>query len=170
MCLARRCLAMDVFSGSTIPAFRCHVTLPLPWGYLSWMAYRHTPISSFPRAVLAISVIGLTFFPMARLVRSCCSLLKATHSELLPDKVPVGPGLSPSSYFSNPRGQCSLERTELLHLCLLLCVQTPFPFWRGLTPWQCPVPHFSNPDGRSCYSLIANIPLRSEESTSRIQI
>jgi hypothetical protein len=30
------------------------------------MAYRHTAISSFPRAVLATTVPGLTFLPMAR--------------------------------------------------------------------------------------------------------
>jgi hypothetical protein len=27
MCLPSHCLALDVYSGSTIPAFRCHVTI-----------------------------------------------------------------------------------------------------------------------------------------------
>jgi hypothetical protein len=32
-------------------------------------------------------------------------------------------------------------------------VQSLFPFRRGLTPPQCPVPYFPHPDGRSGYSL-----------------
>jgi hypothetical protein len=38
ICLPSRCLAMNVYSGSAIPAFRCHVTIYSPllfrrWGY-----------------------------------------------------------------------------------------------------------------------------------------
>jgi hypothetical protein len=36
----------------------------------------------------------------------------------------------------------------LLHLCLLICLQSLFPFQRGLTPPQCLVTCFSNPERR----------------------
>jgi hypothetical protein len=64
-------------------------------------SYRRTAISSFPRAVLVTSVIGLAFFPVAQFSRwflsnrSRCSLLKAVHSEQFPHRVPITPGSSP---------------------------------------------------------------------------
>jgi hypothetical protein len=69
----------------------------------SWVAYKLTAISCFPVAEIVTSLIGLTFLPVACFSRrlhsnrSRCSLLKVARPERLRDKMPVGPGLSPSS-------------------------------------------------------------------------
>jgi hypothetical protein len=44
-------------------AMGLHVTLLPLQGHLSRIAYKHTAISSHPRAVLVMSVIGLAFLP-----------------------------------------------------------------------------------------------------------
>jgi hypothetical protein len=93
----------------------------------AWIANRHTAICSFLRAVLARSVIGLTFLPLAQfslwLLFNCsrCSLLKATHPERFPHKVPVSPSLSPSSSFTDLWGQQFREQSVLQHPWLLIC-------------------------------------------------
>jgi hypothetical protein len=82
-----------------------HATLLPPYGHSPWLSYRYTAISSFLRAVLAISVTGLTFLPVPNFSwwllcnRSCCSHLKTAHPKRLPDKVPVSPGVLPVSFF-----------------------------------------------------------------------
>jgi hypothetical protein len=86
-----------------------------------------------------------------RCLLSHCSLLKATHLERVPDRVPVDPGVSPSSCFSSRWwGQNSLEWPVLLHFQLLLCVQSLLLFRTAPIPPQCPDPHFpkltGNPD------------------------
>jgi hypothetical protein len=142
------------------PSHSCCIAMALlamllpPLGYSSRMAYRHTTIYSFLRAVLATSVLGLTFLTIVRFSEkllsscSCCSLLKAAHPEWLPDKVPVGPGVPPSSFFPHYDAQqeanskdsafsrCAqnyLKWLVLLHLWLLICMQSLFPFRRGST-------------------------------------
>jgi hypothetical protein len=110
------------------------------------------------------SVTGLTFLPMARFARyllcncSPCSVLKAARPQRYPYRVTVSPGLSPSSCFSDRWGQNCLELPMLLHLLLLLCVQSLLSFRRVPTPPQCPDPHFSQSNGRTDY-LLCDIPL-----------
>jgi hypothetical protein len=98
------------------------------------MAYRHTTIS-FLRNVLAMSVIGLTFLPVAQFSRcllskcSCYSLLKAIRPKRLPDKMQASPGVLSSS----SSGLCSHKFRQwsmLLHLWLLLCVLSLLLIWR----------------------------------------
>jgi hypothetical protein len=102
------------------------------------------PFLLFPRAVFETSVIGLTFLLVAQLSRcllSNCSLLMATHPERFHHRVPVGPGLSPSTS-SGWCGQKFREWSTLLHLRLLLCVKSILSFLRGPTLPQCPDIHF----------------------------
>jgi hypothetical protein len=42
---------------------------------------------------------------------------------------------------------------------LLLCVLSLLLFWRGSTTPQCPVTHFSNPDGRSAVHFMISSPM-----------
>jgi hypothetical protein len=117
------------------------------------------------------------FSPVARfsqwLLSNCsrCSLLKAAHPERFPHGMPVSPGVLPSTFFSTSwhTTGCRQYRSffwfvwanyleewlVLLCLRLLLCVQSLLLFWRGANPPppQYPNTHFSNPDGRSGYSV-----------------
>jgi hypothetical protein len=69
----------------------------------------------FTEAVLTTSVLSLTFLPVARFSRwlfsnsSRCSLLKAARPKQSPHRVPVDPGTSPSSCFSDRWRQNYLE-------------------------------------------------------------
>jgi hypothetical protein len=118
--------------------------------------YRCVTVPSFPRAVLVTSVIGFTFLLVAHFSQwllsnhSCCSPLRTKQ---LPDKVRANPGVSPSSCFSDRWGQNYLEWPVLLHLRLLLCVQSLLSFQRSSTPPQCPVIHFLKLNGNPDYSL-----------------
>jgi hypothetical protein len=144
MCLLRRCMATAVAptAGNTVLILFCacmlralpsnvrclqaislvtslRVILLPPSGYSS-----PTAISSLPKGVLVMSVIGLTFLPAARFSwwllsnRSHCSLLKAVRPEWFPHRVPVGPGVSASS--SDRCGQNFREWSMLLLMLLLL--------------------------------------------------
>jgi hypothetical protein len=138
------------FSGSTVLALSKYATLLPPYGCLSRVAYRCATVPSIPTAMFVKSVIALTFLPVAHfswwLFLSNCSLLR-------PHRVPVSPGLSPSSRYFNKWGQNFLEWPMLLHLQLLLCVQSLLSFQRGPTPPQSHDIHFPNPDWRFKYSL-----------------
>jgi hypothetical protein len=85
------------------------------------------------------SLLGLTFLPVARfswwlLSNRSHSLLKAAHPEQFPQRVPVGPGLSPPSCFSVWWGENYLECLVLLHLHFLHSAQSLLSFLRGRTP------------------------------------
>jgi hypothetical protein len=101
-----RCLAIHAYCDYTLLAFGRHVTLLPPKSYSFRMIYRRAAISPFLRAVLATSMIGLFFLPVAQFSRCLlsnryrCSLLKSDRPERLPDKVPILPNLSPSSCLS----------------------------------------------------------------------
>jgi hypothetical protein len=115
-----------------------HATLLPPSGYSSRMAYRRTAISSFPRAVLATSVLGLIFLPVARFSRCLlsnpfrCSLLKTDSPERLPDKVRAGPSLSPSSFFLSVRAKVPrVVDAPIFMVLMLLLVVSFFRFGGG---------------------------------------
>jgi hypothetical protein len=130
MCLPSRCLAIKYSSFQP----SCHIAPslklfilngPQPYRhffYSEGCAWFHLPSqgSVFPRCLLSN--------------HSHCSLLKAAHPKRLPDKVPVCPGLSQSSCFSNWWRQNYLEWPVLLHLRLLLCVQSLFSVLEGAKP------------------------------------
>jgi hypothetical protein len=126
------------------------------------MAYRRTAIF-FPRSMLATSLIGLTFLPVARFSRcllsncSRCSLLKAARPERFPHRVPVGPGLSLSSCWC---GRKFREWSVLSYLWLLLCEPSLLSFRRGPTPPQCQVTHFPQSNGSPDY-LLCDLQLES---------
>jgi hypothetical protein len=91
------------------------------------MAYRRTAISSFLRAVLVMSVIGLAFLPCGLVFTvlpdcSCCSLLKATCSEWFPDKVSAGQSVPPSSFFLRVQAKLSRLASAPASLALKLLV------------------------------------------------
>jgi hypothetical protein len=93
------------------------------------MAHRRTAISIFLSALLAMSMLGLTFLPMAWFARcllsncSCCSLLTAARPERLPDKVPASPGLLPSSFFPHHH----TPQDAINKFLLLACVCSYIP-------------------------------------------
>jgi hypothetical protein len=123
------------------------------------MAYMLVAISSFPRVVLATSVLDFTFLPVAQFARGFTFqllpllLLKPALPERFPHRVPVGPDLSPSSCFSHRWGPKLREWSMLLHLRLLLRCKRQLSFRRRPIPPYCPDIHSSKPDGRSGYSL-----------------
>jgi hypothetical protein len=89
-------------------------------------------------AVLVTSVISLTLLPMARFShwllskRSHCSL--PICSKRLPHKVPVGPGVSSSSFFFAWCRHKNEEWLMILHLQLLnLCAAFSFVLERPNT-------------------------------------
>jgi hypothetical protein len=79
-----------------------HATLFPPYGYQSRIAYRHTVISSFLRAMLVMLLVSASF-PMAQfwrwLLSNCsrCSILKVARPKRFLDKVQDGPGVPSSS-------------------------------------------------------------------------
>jgi hypothetical protein len=87
---------MSILSGFLVQPCPCHVpdnsvpyTVQERHGGSFRIAYRRTTISSFPRAVLVMSVIGLAFLPhcSVSMVITLQMLLlppKATHPEWLP--------------------------------------------------------------------------------------
>jgi hypothetical protein len=75
-------------------------------------------------------VIGLTFLPRGSVLTVItvqllrCSLLKAARPEGFPDKVPAGPDVPPSSFFSEGCGHKFREWSVLILLWLISCVQS----------------------------------------------
>jgi hypothetical protein len=135
-------------SQTTVQYWRC---------YIAPSAYRCTAISSFPRAVVVTSVISLTLLPVAWFSQwilsnhSHCSLLKTAHPKCFSHRVPVSPGLSPSSSFTDQWGQQFPEWSVLLHPWFLICCSGLF-FCFG------PDIHFPQSDGRpNC--LLCNLHL-----------
>jgi hypothetical protein len=155
------------------------------------MVCRRTAISSFPRAVIAMFVLGLAFLPVARFSRwllsncSHCSLLEASRLEQLPDNLLVGPVVLPSTLFSTSwhKTGCKiikilflsvrahyLECPVLLYLrTLLCCYRFLLPFRKGPTPPQCPLRDFTLPHVRN-FRLFASRPpaLRSFLRSCRV--
>jgi hypothetical protein len=123
------------------------------------MAYRRTAIYPSPRAVLATSVIGLIFLPVARfsrcLLSNCyrCSLLKADHPEPLPDKVPVSPDLSPPSCLSDRWGKLPRVSGASTFPSLTLCAVSFFVL-EGADTSTISIPSFSAT--RCEYRLLAS--------------
>jgi hypothetical protein len=122
----------------------------------------HTTISSFLRAVLAMSVLDLIFLwfglhsvysPTAPSLRSLipngslirCKPVQAYHHHLsfyIMTHYRIQNNKDPSfGHVDN-----YLEWPVLLHLRLLLHVQSLLSFWRGPNPRQCPDVHFFNLD------------------------
>jgi hypothetical protein len=97
----------------------------------------------------ALYVAGITR------TKQCMIRLAIVESSGSLMKVPVHPGLSPSSV--SPIGWGSYpEWPVLLHhqiLLFLICVHTLFPFHRGLTHPQCPATCFSQLTGNHDCSL-----------------
>jgi hypothetical protein len=88
--------------------------------------------------------------------RSRISLLNSTRPEWLPDKVPVDPDVSPSTFLPplfQMVGHNWLEWPVFPHFHFLLRVQSLFPFRRGPTPPQCSVTHFPQPAGNPSRSF-----------------
>jgi hypothetical protein len=79
ICLLRICCLGNVVSlfRGRYPVMGLQATLLPPYGYSSRTAYRHTIISSLPRAELVTPVIGLTFLPRG-------SVLTVITLQLLP--------------------------------------------------------------------------------------
>jgi hypothetical protein len=144
----------DCYQGMHLPSHdHCismllHVTLFPPQGYSSWMDYR---LCLHHLCLVSPSFLWLGFLQCLLSNCSCCSLLKDAHPEWLPDRVPVDPGVSPSSS-SSWCGQKFWEWSKILHFRLLFCVPLLLLFRRS-TPPQCPVTHFSNPVGSPDCSL-----------------
>jgi hypothetical protein len=84
------------------------------------MAYRHTVISSFPKAVLAMSVLGLTFLPMARFSRCLLSRPAAPAAPSLRLHIPSDSLISCQSfqvYHHHPQSRVPLG--PLYHIVYL---------------------------------------------------
>jgi hypothetical protein len=173
-----------VFVLRSLPSngFICYIASSLSLFVLnSLQAYRHF---FFSKGCVCDVCDGLTFRPMARFAWcllsncSCCSLLKAAHHKRFPHRVPVGPGLSPSSSF----GWCCQKFWEwsvLLHLWLLLC--RLFFCFRGDRPLhnvqslifhnltEVPTTRFTTLNSRVCSRTSYNVltpPRRSYPSSS----
>jgi hypothetical protein len=116
------------------------------------MVYRRAAISPFPRALLATSMIGLFFIPVAQFSRCLlsnryrCFLLKPGRPERLPDKVPILPNLTPPSCLSDRWEELPRVSGVPTFPAPTLCAVF-FSFWRGSTTPQNPVPHFPKAAG-----------------------
>jgi hypothetical protein len=104
------------------------------------------------RQIISSEGCDRTYLPSRGSVfRSRCSLLKVSRPERLTARVPVDPGVSPSScvfiLFPAVEAKLSIEWPVLPHFRFLLCMQSLFPFRKGPTPLRCSVPHFPQPAG-----------------------
>jgi hypothetical protein len=107
--------------------------------------------------VLVTSIIRLDFLSRGSFLTviskwSHFSLLQALLPEGFFTQVAVGQRVPPSSFFPEACGQEFRKVPILLHLSLLNCVQSLFPFWWGPTHLR-PGTDFSNSEGRLDFLL-----------------
>jgi hypothetical protein len=154
MCLLKCYSAMDVRSGSTIPAFSRHVTLLPPLACSFRIAYQCITIPSFP-SVLTVRFLYGDLSPTALTAPS----LGAARPERLPYEVPVSHGtLSWSEAFPPNGGGKTIPSDPCSHISRSSTANSASRFFAlfgggGATPPQCSLLDCPQPAGNPDFSF-----------------
>jgi hypothetical protein len=133
----------------------------------------HNTVSLFA-CCIAMSVIGLPFLLVPQFAQcllsncSCSSLLEAAHPWQFPHRVPVGPGVSQSSCFSDQwdlsskNGQCSYISYSLAVSSVFFRFGGSWPFHAvlSLTFWsltEIQTACFTTSNSRVCLRALCNV-------------